>query len=95
MLVQRWANGWPNRATVGQRLGQPLALRRANMMVQRRPDLHLYQGPTLACNVGPTMSVLSGQHWANVCMLTGIINQECMAIKNENNVLCLIAHFNL
>ena len=41
------------------------------MMVQRRPDLHLYQGPTLACNVGPTMSVLSGQHWANVCMLTG------------------------
>ena len=42
------------------------------MMVQRRPDLHLYQGPTLACNVGPTMSVLSGQHWANVCMLTGM-----------------------
>ena len=41
------------------------------MIVQRRPDLHLYQGPTLACNVGPTMSVLSGQHWANVCMLIG------------------------
>ena len=72
MLAQRWANGWPNRANEGQRLGQPLALRRANMIVQCRPNLHLYRGPTLACNVGPTMSVLSGQHWANVCMLTGI-----------------------
>ena len=71
MLAQRWVNGWSNRANVGQRLGLPLVLRRANMMVQRRPELHLYQGPTLACNVGPTMSVLSGQHWANVCMLTG------------------------
>ena len=59
------------------------------MMVQRRPDLHLYQGPTLACNVnvGPTMSVLSGQHWANVCMLTGLSEIHC-DIHNKDLRTC-------
>ena len=48
-------------------------LHRANMMVHRRPDLHLYCGPTLVCNV-----------WANNVRFFGSTLGQPLALRRAN-----------